>query len=299
MASGYGRNASVLTHQRQGLNPLGYQWLDQFFVDTERQEKDFPAYVFIEPNYFHIPFEQPQNDDHPPHSTIPAQVLLGKVYNALRSNSDLWNSTLFVVLYDENGGFYDHVSPPAAVPPDDYRGEGFDFKQLGVRVPALLVSPWVGQGVLSTEFDHTSLLKYLTDKWGLGPLTERVQQARSFVEAIRMTGQPRSDTPESVPVPALMRAVKADVAEEPEELNENQKALLAFTDYLEQETALPAVPRVVAAAAGPGAQAKLAKDRVRAFMDEKKATLARPSRFPTKPLSQKTSPTWRFSGCGW
>jgi hypothetical protein len=73
-----------------------------------------------------------------------------------------------------------------------------------------------------------------------------------------------------------MRAVKADVAEEPEELNENQKALFAFTDYLEQQTALPAVPQVVAAAAGPGAQAKLAKDRVRAFMAEKKALLGGP-----------------------
>jgi phospholipase C len=267
----------VLSHQRSGLNPRGYEWLDQFFVDAEGREKDFPAYVFVEPNYFHIPFEQPQNDDHPPNSTIPAQALLGKVYNALRANNDLWNSTLLVVLYDENGGFYDHVEPPAAVPPDDHHTE-WSFDRLGVRVPALLVSPWVGQGVLSTEFDHASLLNYLTDKWGLSPLTERVRQAQSFAEAIRTTGQPRSDTPESVPVPALMSVAAEGAEEQPEELNENQEALLAFTDYLEQQTALPAAPRVIAAAAGPGVQAKLAKDRVRAFMAEKKAQMAGPKR---------------------
>ena len=73
-----------------------------------------------------------------------------------------------------------------------------------------------------------------------------------------------------------MRAAAKGAAEEPEEMNENQKALFAFTDYLAEQTALPGAPRAVAAAEGPVAQAKLAKDRVRAFMAEKKAKLAGP-----------------------
>jgi phospholipase C len=267
----------VLTHQQRGPNLLRYEWLDRFVEDARRPEPDFSAYVFIEPNYFHIPFEQPQNDDHPPHSTVPAQALLGTVYNALRSNADLWNSTLLVVLYDEHGGFYDHIEPPAAVPPDKYQSE-WKFDRLGVRVPALLISPWVEPGILSTPFDHTSLLKYLADKWGLGPLTDRVQQAQTFADAIRTTGQPRTDTPESVLVPAVMRAVAAGMAEELEAMNENQKALFAFTEYLAQQTTMPAAPRAVAAAAGPAAQAKLAKQRVQAFMAEKKAAAARTER---------------------
>jgi phospholipase C len=263
----------VLSHQQADENSVRYEWLDQFFEDANGLEHDFPQYAFIEPNYFHIPFEQPQNDDHPPHSTMPAQALLGKVYNALRQNTALWNSTLFVVLYDENGGFYDHISPPNAVPPDAHHGEGFNFDQLGVRVPALLVSPWVEPGVLSTKFDHTSLLKYLTDKWGLRPLTERVQQAHTFSEAIRSSGQPRTDTPE--PVQMTMMASAASTAEMPEEMNENQKALLAFSEHLAENTVASTAPsRALAEAEGPISEAKAAKQRVRDFLNEKKAKRA-------------------------
>src|SRR5579862_4507594 len=55
---------------------------------------------------------------------------------------DLWNSTLLIVAFDEHGGFYDHVPPPPAEPPDAHQEE-YTFDQLGVRVPALLISPWV------------------------------------------------------------------------------------------------------------------------------------------------------------
>src|SRR5208282_3724767 len=137
------------------------------------------------------------------HTTLNAQALLGNVYNALRQNDRLWTSTLLVVLYDEHGGFYDHVPPPAAVPPDGHSLPAFGFDRLGVRVPALLVSPWVERKVLKTEFDHTSLLKYLTEKWSLRALTDRVAKAQSFGSAIRTTGQPRTETPATVTVPAV------------------------------------------------------------------------------------------------
>src|SRR5207249_11093659 len=126
-------------------------------------------FCFIEPRYY-LPG---QNDDHPPHTTLRAQALLGSVYNALRDNDPLWNSTLFVVLYDEHGGFYDHLPPPGAVPPDGHMLPNFRFDRLGVRVPALLVSPWVERTILKIALDHTSLLKYLIEKWDLGPLTNR------------------------------------------------------------------------------------------------------------------------------
>src|ERR1700732_3104736 len=87
------------------------------------------------------------------------------------------------LVYDEHSGFYDHVEPPAAVAPDDHQEE-WTFDRLGVRVPAILVSPWVRAGVEKTVFDHTSLLKYLTDKWNLGPLGLRTQQANSIGVAL-------------------------------------------------------------------------------------------------------------------
>lgn len=101
------------------------------------------------------------------------ESLLAQIYNALRANDDLWRSTLLAVVYDEHGGFYDHVSPRRQFPPDS-NTRNFGFDRLGVRVPALLISPWLDPGVLDTQFDHTSLLQYATHKWGLGPLGDRV-----------------------------------------------------------------------------------------------------------------------------
>src|SRR5262249_18519460 len=163
-------------HQRTARNARRYEFMDVFFSDAGGQEERFPAFSFIEPSYYW----PGQNDDHPPHTTLRAQALLGGVYNALRHNDRLWDSTLLVVLYDGQGGFSAPVPPPAAVPPDGHVLPDFGFDRLGVRVPALLVSSWVGRTIFQTELDHTSLLKYLTEKWGLGPLTERVARAQSF-----------------------------------------------------------------------------------------------------------------------
>jgi phospholipase C len=134
------------------------------------------ARTFIEPDYNGVT----ENDDHPPHDVMKAQKLLADVYNALRANPELWASTLLVLLYHEHGGFYDHVEPPAAVPPDNHHEE-YTFDRLGIRVPALLVLPRVEQGFDATACDHTSLLKYLSEKWGLGPLAERSMAKLSTV----------------------------------------------------------------------------------------------------------------------
>jgi phospholipase C len=168
------------------------------------------------------------------------QQLIANVYNALRRNERLFNSTLFLLLYDEHGGFYDHVVPPAAVPPDEFDFE-YDFKRLGVRIPAILISPWVDHAVLSTPFDHTSLLKYLMDKWGLRPLGARTANANSFAAAIRSTGAPRTDVPDalSVVVPKAAPAPPAGAGREAQVLNNNQQALLLFSEQLD---ALPSAP---------------------------------------------------------
>lgn len=107
-------------------------------------------------------------------------------------------------LYDERGGFYDQVLPPTATPPDANAGDGFDFKQSGLRVPALLISPYAPKGVLSDPFDHTSLLRYVSDKWGLGPLGARTAAANSFADALLSI--PRADTPANIPEPAKNRS---------------------------------------------------------------------------------------------
>jgi phospholipase C len=260
----------VLSHQRTIQNARRYEFMDVFYNDATGQEEQFPAYCFIEPSYYW----PGQNDDHPPHTTLRAQTLLGKVYNVLRQNDRLWTSTLLVVLYDEHGGFYDHVPPPNAVPPDGHTLPNFSFDRLGVRVPALLVSPWVERTVIKTDFDHTSLLKYLTEKWGLGPLTERVARAQSFGSAIRTTGQPRTDTPGSVPLPATAAAPETMMAAEPGVLlNGHQNALIAFSEYLEQEIEEPVgkPARTAAMIGGLPSQVETAKSRVEMFLAQQKA----------------------------
>jgi phospholipase C len=259
----------VLTHQRRFENAGRYELMDVFYSDVMGEEDQFPAYCFIEPSYYW----PGQNDDHPPHTTLRAQALLGRIYNALRRNERLWYSTLFVVLYDEHGGFYDHVSPPATVPPDGHTLPNFGFDRLGVRVPALLVSPWVERTVLKTAFDHTSLLKYLIQKWNLGPLTKRVAWAPSFGPAIRSGGQPRTDTPAVLALPRMAVEPEARISSELlEPLNGHQKALVAFSEYLERdiEETVGKAARAAAMTAGPTSQVETAKTRVGMFLAQQK-----------------------------
>ena len=210
----------LLTHQ--WLHPGSYRHLEKFFQDAAGPEAEFPQYSFIEPYYFGAK----QNDQHPPTDVRHGEALIAHVYNALCGNEDLWRSTLFVLLYDEHGGFYDHVEPPETVAPDE-NTKTFAFNILGVRVPALLISPWVDPGVLKTQFDHTSLLKYVTDKWNLGLLGERTAQARSFVDALVKRNSPRPDCPKSIAVP-VPTDNSTDIP-----LNGNQTALAGFSHHLE------------------------------------------------------------------
>lgn len=170
----------ALTRQRQPHNVARYFYIDQFFEDARGRESDFPAYCLIEPDFMGYQ----ENDDHPPGDIMRAEKLVADVFNAVRTNEALWQSALLVVVFDEHGGFYDHVVPPEAIPPDDAQPSEYTFKQLGVRVPAILVSPWVQAGVVHTQFDHTSLLKYLIDKWDLGELGPRTAAANSVRSVI-------------------------------------------------------------------------------------------------------------------
>jgi phospholipase C len=128
---------------------------------------NLPAVSWIDPRFKDLKVLGPNsNDDHPPSDVLAGQDLILTIYHALSSNEDLWKKTLLVITYDEHGGFYDHVAPPPAL--DDEH----DFQRLGVRVPALVVSPLVAPGKSSTEllgedfhFDHTSIIKTILTRF--------------------------------------------------------------------------------------------------------------------------------------
>lgn len=113
------------------------------------EEGKLPNYTVVEQRFFDL-LSLAANDDHPSHDVSEGQKFVKKVYEALRS-SPQWNEMLFIVIYDEHGGFYDHVPTPVKdVPsPDDIAGPepyNFKFDRLGVRVPAFLISPWIERG---------------------------------------------------------------------------------------------------------------------------------------------------------
>lgn len=114
------------------------------------------------------------NDDHPPSDIGAGQELVLLVYNAL-AGGPLWDKSLFLIVYDEHGGFHDHVPPPPA--PDD---DEATFGRYGVRVPALVVSPWVASGSVGHElYDHTSIVKTILTRFAPAEL-----EPRSGVQAL-------------------------------------------------------------------------------------------------------------------
>jgi phospholipase C len=257
----------LFVHQWSPENAIRHHHMQAFYQDAAGPEAEFPDFAFIEPAYM----EPGANDAHPPHDIVECDALVGKVYNTLRSNDALWRSTLLIVLFDEHGGFYDRVSPPAAVPPDHHQEE-YSFDRLGVRVPAILVSPYVANDVCSRVFDHTSMLRYLKKLWGLGDLGERTANALTFDDLVK--GPFRADTPEDItrvtrlpPSPAA--AVNA--------LTDHQAAIVAMSHNLEAMG--DEDPTVVAARSrhvlsGPQSQIDAAVDRVDAFLDTSRQRFA-------------------------
>ncbi len=154
-------------------------------------KKDYaPKYIFIEPCYGHVLTDSTSfrcgNSQHPLDDIRRGEIFLKEIYETIR-NSPLWESSSLLITYDEHGGFFDHVVPPKAVPPgdkcihDSYNQHGFKFDQLGVRVPAIIVSPYIKKNTIDhTVYDHTSLLKTLEEWLDLPSFTERDKNANSF-----------------------------------------------------------------------------------------------------------------------
>jgi len=168
-------------------------------------------YVFIEPSYGNVLPTTPGDftcgsSQHPLDDVARGEKLIKSVYETIR-NSPLWNKSLLLVTYDEHGGFFDHVAPPGTVSPGDRildsnnNHHNFDFAQLGIRVPAVVVSPFIPRHTVDhTVYDHTSLLATVEAIFGLEPLTDRDKQANSLNYLLSLNA-PRTDTPATLPDP--------------------------------------------------------------------------------------------------
>ncbi|UJR83149.1 alkaline phosphatase family protein [Sandaracinus amylolyticus] len=147
--------------------------IDRFFEDAANGA--LPSFSIIDPQFFGAG----ANDDHPDHDIQLGQALISSIYSALAA-SPQWNRLLFVITYDEHGGFYDHVAPPTTT---DERAE---FRQLGFRVPSLVLGPHVRRGcAITTTFDHASVLRTLQTRFGIEPLNERMNAANDLSSCIQ------------------------------------------------------------------------------------------------------------------
>jgi phospholipase C len=175
--------------------------ITEFFEDCKSGR--LPAVSLITPD---IPFasEGEFEDDQI------GEAFTAAVFDALTEGPQ-WPRMLFILTWDEGGGFYDHVPPPAAVAPDDVPPDihvppdqpgGFD--RYGFRVPCLVASPYSKAGhVSSVIYDHTSILATIEQKWGLAPLTRRDAAATPLWDFLDLTAEPPFLHPPQLPRPTI------------------------------------------------------------------------------------------------
>jgi phospholipase C len=155
------------------------------------------------------------------------QQLIAAIYNAL-ATSPQWKNTLFVITYDENGGYYDHVAPPTDQTSDEFAADGFD--QLGFRVPTLVVGPYAKQGeVVSTQYDHTSMLKHLQNMFDLDPLYGRVDAATDLSDCIDQDRLAAGDAADPAEIPAV-EVNESDITMACAEVEKAQHDVLTLAD---------------------------------------------------------------------
>ena len=198
-----------------------------------------PNYSFIEPRYFADPVTRSMpSDQHPPHDVRYGERLIARVYDALRSGPR-WRETLFVILYDEHGGIYDHVPPPPAVSPDGRHQDGFAFDRYGVRIPAVLISPWIPPGTIVRRpegsehpYDHTSVIATLREIYGFTEtLTKRDAAAPHFLHALSLDS-PSNDGPADIPLPRISPTDSELQAAHSARPNAHQQALAQLASAL-------------------------------------------------------------------
>jgi phospholipase C len=197
---------------------------EDFFRSAD--DGTLPAFSIVDPDFDSFSEENPQD-------VQKGESFAAEVINRVMHGKG-WPETLLIWTYDENGGYYDHVAPPEAVPPDDLEGRGMAdhpvwlqaihrllfphhvkdatttdedslrYDRYGFRVPAVIVSPYARRDcVLPDVFDHTSVLKLVEEKWNLPSLTRRDAAALSPLGALDLAAPPPFLEPPTLPAPAL------------------------------------------------------------------------------------------------
>ena len=189
----------------------------RFATDLQGHYPD--QFTWIEPNYGSALDDSYRGgtSQHPVDDVTAGEKLIKDTYEAIR-NSPVWQSSVLIVTWDEHGGFYDHVHPNVAVEPGDkittpgpVNQFGFVFDRYGVRVPAVIVSPFIEANLVDHRaYDHASIPATVERLFGFPALTRRDAAAADVTTLFTRT-TPR-DTPAHLPNPAVSVTPRAIVA---------------------------------------------------------------------------------------
>jgi phospholipase C len=233
---------------KQQVNAFNSNFRPMAEFETDLAAGDLAPYTFIEPNYDTGHNYLGGNSMHPLNDIRNGEALVKRVYEALRKSA-FWETTMLIITFDEHGGFFDHVPPPAALPTgDDHRYADsdipFSFDRFGVRVPAVVISAYTERGtIIGTTtnpmvFDHSSIPATVEKRFGLASLTQRDAKAATLDVALNRA-QPRSsaaDAPMDLSDPAFAAAGMSAIASQAlttaamdhAPLSDNQRSFLAL-----------------------------------------------------------------------
>jgi phospholipase C len=198
-----GNKIFTLAHALKGIHIWDVTRYAEFARDI--RDPNYPAeFTWIEPNYGHVTSGFIDgSSQHPLDGVLHGEDLIKTTYEAIR-NSPLWESSMLIITWDEHGGFFDHVAPPAATPPGDkpmFQGAnqyGFAFDRYGPRVPAVVISPLIPRGTIDHRpYDHSSILATVERLFHLRSLTGR-DRAALDLRSLASLPSPRPDAAETI-----------------------------------------------------------------------------------------------------
>src|SRR3954452_25461777 len=156
-----------------------------------------PHVSFVDPNFAGSVGEGPglSGDEHPHGDVRTGQAFMADVVHAFMESPQFKTGALFIV-YDEWGGFFDHVRPPRVPDIRNSRDIDKDYGLMGFRIPAIAVSPYVRRGhVAHTIYGFESILKMIEYRFALKPLTRRDAYANNIARSFDWESKPRLDVP--------------------------------------------------------------------------------------------------------
>lgn len=241
-----------------------FKHTDLLFDDIAADQ--LPDYAFIDPDHFgsNSYSQHPSRNRRNDRDFLDCEQFIERLYRTLVANPEVFKKTVLVITYDEHGGLYDHVAPPELPSPDNHHAGQFRFNVAGVRVPAILVSPWAPEGHVDQHvYDHTSIINTLRHRFAPTKprLTERDGNARRLWEEETVLGLSVPFIDRLVPPPPSDLAEAGDIGtaafEADQPLDDDERdydALVRYVDRKLQEEELGAPLSSIAAEAVAAAE---------------------------------------------